>query len=86
MCENLEFIKEEKQITKNDLVKAKLLYCPEKWNTFCYIVETEDKKEIIYFSESAIGKPINKNINDIGYIYKQYIDRETYIHVWVDDI
>lgn len=63
--------------------KAKLDSVPAKWNSFCYIVKTEEPTPIgsvFYFSEAAKNKPINKNVGDEGYLVLE----NNLFHHWKD--
>jgi hypothetical protein len=66
---------------------AKVIALPAKWNSFCYIVESKEmgKDSPMYFSESAMGKPVNKQVDEEGFIYKQMIGPESYIYIWKND-
>jgi hypothetical protein len=79
---------EVKTLQEIQYFPAKVVAFPAKWNTFCYIVEcnTLGKHSPLFFSEKAPGKPVNKQINDEGYIYKKMIGPESYVYVWEDTI
>ena len=58
----------------NEYLKAKLISLPERWNSYCYVVETEKSSppyKTVYFTESAPGKPIGIPLGTEGFvIYK----------------
>jgi hypothetical protein len=66
---------------------AKVIALPAKWNSFCYIVESKEigKDSPVYFSESATGKPVNKQVDEEGFICKQMIGPESYIYIWKNE-
>ena len=90
MCEDINCKPETKVKKQVQFYEAVLKDKPAKWNSFCYVVESviEGTPTTIYLSESSLGKPIHKEINDKGYIYIQYLNvdsSKSYVYVWVNE-
>jgi hypothetical protein len=52
--------------------KAKLRAQPASWNTFHYIVDILTmgaKDTVLYFSEAAVGKPVDVEVGQEGFVY-----------------